>query len=164
MFRSICSAAILAATAVPVAAISNDHMIKSIEVVVDLQSIDSPVAAEFWANLEGDLEAEIAAQVTDHIAEEGADGSVIVIDINEFEISNSFGGALGIQSALLADVDINNEADPTMNNAYALKVTVDESGKFETTEDGLQIVTHERDVVYQAMVDTFANGVVKRLR
>lgn len=165
MFRTICASALVAAmSAAPALAMSADHMISSIDVEFDLESIESPVAAEFWADLEGDLEEAIATRITDHIAKEGAAGSEIVIDIDEFEMSNSFQAALGVNSVLMGDVDVTNEADPAMNSHYALRVPVEESGRFETTDDGIQIVTHDREEVYQAIVDTFANGVVKRLR
>lgn len=140
---------------------SDTHVIEEIDVTFDLASVESKIAADFWSDLEGDLEEAIAKMVVDQL---GEDGSTITIDIDEADISNSFQGALGIDSTLTGAIEIKNENDPTKNSFYDLKVTVDESGSFQTTEDGAAIVTHERADVYQAVVETFADGVVKRLR
>lgn len=137
------------------------HIVKEIDVQFELADIESEVAAEFWADLESDLEEAIAVRVVDQIGEEG---SVVSIDIDEVDISNTFQGALGVDSSLTGAIEVKNEADPTKNSYYDLRVTVDESGKFETTDDGIMIVTHEREAVYDAVVNTFADGVVKRLR
>jgi hypothetical protein len=160
MKRFLTAAGIAALAATPLMA-ADEHMIEKIDVTFDLQSVESPTAAEFWADLEGDLEEAIAAKVTDRIAEEG---SVVTIDIDEFDMSNTFQGALGVDSVLLGHIEVKNEADPTKNTYYDLKVTVDESGSFETGENGVEIVAHDREKVYAAVVDTFATGVVERLR
>ena len=148
--------ALLATTA----AASDAHIIEQVDVQFELESIKSEVAAEFWSDLELDLEEAIVTRVADQL---GENGSEITIDIDEFEISNSFQGALGIDSSLIAAVEIRNEDDPTKNSFYDLKVTVDESGKFQTNDGTTVIVTHEREAVYDAVVQTFADGVVKRL-
>ena len=160
MFRLITATATVALLAGPVAA-ADTHTIKEIDVQFDLSAIESAEAADFWADLEGDLEESIATKVVDQLGDEG---SVITIDVAEFEMSNTFQGALGKDSTLMAAIEVKNEGDPTHNSYYDLKVTVDESGDFETTEDGVALVTHDREEVYEAVVDTFANGVVKRLK
>lgn len=160
MKRMIFAAGVAALMASPLAA-ADEHKIEEIDVIFDLQSLESPTAAEFWADLEGDLEAAIAAKVTDQIADEG---SVITIDVDELDMANTFQGALGVESVLTGHIEVKNETDPTVNSYYDLRVTVDESGKFETGDDGVQIVAHEREEVYDAVIDTFAKGVVERLR
>lgn len=72
-------------------------------------------------------------------------------------------GALGIDFSLIAGVEVRNGADPTKNSFYDLKVTVDESGSFQTDDSSNAIVTHERSALDEAVVKTFADGVVKRL-
>lgn len=157
LIQATASAALLACPALA----GDNQMIEEIDVEFDLEAVESPVAADFWSDLEGDLEDAIAARLTSRLCEEGSE---ISVDIDEFALSNSFQGAIGVDSVLTASVEVKNEEDPTKNSYYELKVTVDESGMFETTEDGKRIVTHEREEVYAAVVSTFADGVVKRLR
>ncbi|MGR3513523.1 MAG: hypothetical protein ACU0GG_12245 [Paracoccaceae bacterium] len=159
MLRTLSKTAALAL--VGTAALASDtHIIEDIDVQFEVESIESEVAAEFWSDLEGDLEEAILSRVADQL---GENGSEITIDIDELAISNSFEGALGTDSTLLAAVAIENETDPTKNSFYDLKVTVDESGSFQTEDGSTAIVTHEREAVYEAVVNTFADGVVKRL-
>ena len=141
--------------------VAQETPIESVDVTFELQDVESKVAAEFWADLEGDLETEIISLVTDRIAD---DGSEISIDIDEFDVSNSFQGALGVNSELTAAIEVKNESDPSKNSFYDLRVTVDEAAKLKRDEDGAQLITHDREDVYRAMVETFAEGVVKRLR
>ena len=135
--------------------------IEGVDVTFELQDIESKNAAEFWAELEGDLEAEIIKLVADRIAE---NGSMISIDIDEFDVSSSFQGALGVDSVLTGAIEVKNESDSTKNSFYDLRVTVDEAAKMKRDGNGAELITHDRQDVYQAMVETFAEGVVKRLR
>lgn len=155
----LASTAAIIALATPLTA--NETPIETIDVTFELQDVESSAAAEFWADLEGDLEAAIAALVVDQIKDEGSE---INIDIDEFDMSNSFQGALGVESVLTAKVEIRNEQDPSKNSFFDLRVTVDEAAKLTRDEDGATLITHEREDVYRAMVDTFAEGIVKRLR
>lgn len=149
----------LAALSSPLAA--QETPVESVDVTFDLQDVESKVAAEFWADLEGDLETEIVRLVATRIAESGSE---ISIDIDEFDVSNSFQGAIGVDSVLTASVEVKNEDDPTKNSFYDLRVTVDEAARIKRDGDGAELITHEREDVYRAMVETFAEGVVKRLR
>ena len=147
--------------AAPALAIESDHMIKKVDVTFDLQAVDSVEAAKFWGDLEGDLESAIVALVTNNI---GETGSEISVDVDEFDMTNSFQGALGVDSSLMAGIEIKNEDDPTKNSFFDLRLTVDESGAFKTSDDGMEIVAHDREAVYDTMVNGFATALVERLR
>jgi hypothetical protein len=135
--------------------------IQGVDVEFELQDVESKVASEFWADLEGDLEAEIIKLVANRIAEDGSD---ISIDIDEFDVSKTFQGAIGVDSVLTGAVEVKNEGDTTKNSFYDLRVSVDEAAKLKRDGDGADLITHDREDVYRAMVETFAEGVVKRLR
>ncbi len=161
MKRFTISALTALSLAAPALALDADHQVEKVDVVFDLQAIESPEAAQFWSDLEGDLETAIIAKVADNIAESGSE---IEIDIDEFDMTNTFQSALGLDSSLKAGIQVTNEDDPTRNSFYDLRLTVNESGDFETTEDGVEIVAAERELIYETMVNGFADAVIERLR
>ena len=140
---------------------ASETPVEKVDVAFDVQAVESETAATFWADLEGDLEAAILAKVADRIEDHGSE---ISIDIDEFDMSNNFQGAIGVDSVLTASIEVRNEEDPSKNGFFDLRVSVDEAAKLIRGQSGAEIVTHDRDDVYQAMVETFADGVVKRLR
>ena len=149
----------LAALSSPLAA--QETPVERVDVTFDLQGVESKAAAEFWADLEGDLETEIVSLVADRIAESGSE---IDIDIDEFDVSTSFQGALGVDSVLTAAVSVKNDDDPAKNHSYDLRVKVDEAARLKRDSNGTELIAHDREDVYRAMVETFAEGVVRRLR
>lgn len=159
MNKLILSGALALCMALPAAA--NTSKIQAVDVEFDLQAIESATAAEFWADLESDLETALVVRVADAIADEGAE---IRIDIDEFDMSESFGAALGADSVLKADVNIRNAEDPTKNSFYDLTVTVAQAGDLVEGEAGMEVLTVPTEQIYEAMIQTFADGVVSRLR
>lgn len=160
MKNLLCMTAIATAVALPAAA-QTDTPIENVDVSFELSAIESPAAAQFWAQLEGDLETAIIERVATQTADEG---SKVQIDIDEFMMSNSFAAALGEESAITADIEVTNDTDPTKNSFYQLTVTLAEAGGFEPTAEGVAFKTIPEDVAYKAMIDTFAESVVTRLR
>ena len=151
----------LAAISLICPAWASDSPIKAVDVQFDIQAIESAEAATFWADLEKDLETAIIQRVVDRLARRGA---TIRIDINEFEMSNSFAAALGADSKLSGDIAVRNPDDSRVNSFYELTLRLDEAGKMTTDETGSQVLTVPLEVAYRAMVDAFADGVVSRLR
>ncbi|NNK66616.1 MAG: hypothetical protein HKO95_07755, partial [Rhodobacteraceae bacterium] len=77
------------------AALASDTPVKDVDVEFDLTAVENAEAAQFWADLEKDLETAIITLVADRLAETGSE---ISIDIDEFSMSNSFEAALGSDS------------------------------------------------------------------
>lgn len=140
---------------------ASDSPIKAVDVSFDISAIESAEAAGFWSDLEGDLETAILQRVADRLGDPGAS---IRIDIDKFEMSNSFAAALGADSTLNGDVAVRNPDDSTVNSFYEFTIRLDEAGEMTTTESGTQVLTVPVDVAYRAMIDSFAEGVVSRLR
>lgn len=153
------ASALACAAAVPAA--GSETPIESVDVEFDVEAIDSPVAARFWSGLERDLESAILERLASRISETGAE---IEIDIDEFDMSESFQAALGAQSFLKGDVNVRNDDDPTKNSFYDLTVTVAEAGRFAQGEAGMEILTVPTEQVYETLVEAFAEGIVTRLR
>lgn len=64
--------------------------VKEIEVTADLSAIQNADAAAYWGRLEADLEAAIASRLVDRLAEEGAEGARILVDLREVELASAF--------------------------------------------------------------------------
>ena len=153
---------ILAATALAIAvpAVAQDRVFKEIDVTFDIESVENEVAATFWSDLEGDLETAILSRIVDRTAE---DGSEIDIDIDELAMASSFQAAFGADSTLVGDVTVRNP-DGTLDDFYEFTVTVDKAGGYVMDENGLFVNEVETEKAYAALIDTFAEGVVERLK
>lgn len=155
----------LAATAV-VAVLSTsafaavDH-IKKIDVTTDLTAIGNEKAATFWANLETDLENAIAARVTDRVADTGAE---ILVDIREVELASAFDRELNLGDAVLVgQVNIKDDTDNSNFDAYELSVSL-ENAQIVLPEGTFLVLSTDTTGAYNRLVETFADGVVSRLK
>lgn len=156
--------AILAATAMAVAlpAAAQERVFRDVEVSFDIGDVENEVAANFWNDLEGDIEEAMLAKIVDRTVAKNFEGSEIDIDINEIAMASSFEAAFGADSTLVGDVTVRNP-DGTLGDFYRLTVTVDQAGDFLLNEQGLFVNEVEVDRAYAAMIDTFTGGVVERL-
>ncbi|MDU8944641.1 hypothetical protein [Ovoidimarina sediminis] len=152
---------VVLACAIAMPAAASDTKIETVDVEFDVEAIESRSAAAFWSDLEDDLENAIIEKVADRIADTGAE---IEIDIDEFDMSESFQAALGADSLLKAEVNVRNRAEPTKNSFYELTVTVEDAGRFVHGGAGIEVLTVPTRQVYELLVETFAEGVVTRLR
>lgn len=134
--------------------------VQNVDVTFDIDAVNSQPAATFWSDLEGDLETAILERVADRLSED--EGSELLIDVDELDMSNSFQSALGKDSTLKAGVRIKNE-DMSKEEYYNLTVRLDEAGNFEFSPEGALAQTVPVDVAYTAMVDAFADNVVSHL-
>ncbi len=160
--RNLAFSAVIAVVAglIALPSFADTAPVESVDVDFDIQAIESPAAAAFWTNLEGDLEEAILARVVERIEDEG---SKIWIDVDEFNLSNSLQAALGEDSTLKAGITVKNEADPTQNSFYDLSITLLEAGKLVQGNDGTEILTLPEAEAYRVMVNAFADNVVSRL-
>lgn len=142
-------------------ALANVDQIKEIDVTNDLTAIQNADAAAYWGTLEADLEAAIAARVTERLAE---DGARILVDIREVELASAFDRALNLGDAVLVgQVNIVDETDNSNFDAYELSVSL-ETARVVVPEGQTLVLSADDRVSYQSLVDTFAQGVVDRLK
>lgn len=140
--------------------------IAKIDVSADLSAVQNEAAAKYWGTLETDLEAAIAARVTERLAAEGeTEGAEILVDIREVELSNAFERSLNLGDAVLVgQVNIKDDTDNTNFDAYELSVSLETArvvlGEGQTLILGAQTTPE----TYQKLVDTFAESVVTRLK
>ncbi|MGA0540944.1 hypothetical protein [Neotabrizicola sp. VNH66] len=165
MNRKIVALLTATALALPLSATAQDAMeptVKEIDVTVDLAAVQNPAAAAYWGTLEADLEAAILARLTGHISD---DGAKIGVDISEVELASGFAEAAGLADAMLKGV-VNQSHDSNNARFNSYELTVDYKASMPILGEGFDITAPDVDTkrVYTAMVDTFADNVVKNLK
>lgn len=136
--------------------------VKSIQVDAELGSIENPAAAAYWTTISDDLENAIVAQLTDRIAD---DGVKVTIDLEEVSLSGGFAEAANLaETRLVGDVTMTHDSDNTRFGTYQLTVDINAAKPF--IPEGMDVTTIPADskVYYDAMIATFADGVVQRLK
>ncbi len=152
--------------------------IREIDVTADVSAIQNEAAALYWGNLEADLEAAIAARVSGLMTEEERaatqnitsannsepkDGSTILVDIREVELTNAFGRALNLGDAVLVgQVNIVDLADNSNADGYELSVSL-ETANVVVPAGQTMMLNADDSVTYHLLVDAFAQAVVDRL-
>lgn len=155
-------AAALSATALGTMAFAEVDKISKVDVSADLTAIKDEKAVAYWGNLEKDLEAAIGARVGDLMAEDGAE---ILVDIREVELANAFERELNLGDAVLVgQVNINDQTDNSNYDAYELSVSLENAHVILAEGEVLRLSTTDTDETYRKLVDTFAEGVVSRLK
>ena len=138
-----------------------DDKVKSVEVEMDITALTNAAAAERFANTAADLQNAILARVVDRTADEGME---VKIDLSEVELSNSYTDAVGAaDTRLVGTVNVSDMGDNTNFNTYELTVTVEQAAPFFPEGYDMASLTASSDEFYTAMIDAFADGVVRRL-
>ena len=145
--------------AFPMLAVAQDApTVKDVNVSVDISAVQNAAAAAYWGNLESDLKAAILAGLANQIADDGAN---ITVDISEVELASGFAGAVGIGNTILKGT-VNQTHDTNNGRFHSYELTVDIQQSLPALGEGFDINAVDVDTtkVYQAMVTTFANQVV----
>ena len=156
-------AGLFLATALVLPAMAQDApTVKSIDVTVDIAAVKNEAAAKYWGQLETDLEGAILAKVQPQIADDGID---ISIDISEVELSNGFQEVIGIaDTRLVGAVKMTHASDNSRFDTYELTVDVNAATPLLPEGFVLSTATVDTKEYYDAMINAFADGVVKRLK
>lgn len=161
MFRSPLAATLAALLLAGAAFAGADTKVRDIDVQVDLTAIQNPAAATYWTNVAQDLENAIVARVTDRTAD---DGVKISIDISEVELANAYENVTNIaDTKMVGQVNVTSETDNTDFNSYELTVSVEEALPYFPAGTTVVMIARDTPEYYKAMVEAFADAVVKRL-
>ncbi len=159
MFRTM---AIGSLAAFGLAAIGNAATVKSVDVEVELSAIENPRAAEYWTTIADDLENAIVARIADQVSDDGVD---LKIDLEEVSLSNGFEDTLGLEDTrLIGDVTMTHASDNSRFGTYQLTVDVNTALPMIPADVDVTILPADSRVYYAAMIATFAQGVVDRLK
>lgn len=161
MIRTTFATALLAGLLASTAFADEATKVRDVTVDADISAINNPAAAAYWTNISDDLENAIVARITDRTAD---DGVKVSIDISEVELANAFENITNVaDTKMVGKVNVTSETDNTDFNSYELTVSVEEAMPY--FPPGVTIVMIKRDTpeYYKAMVEAFADAVVKRL-
>lgn len=134
--------------------------VAEIEVTTELDAIQNAEAAVVWANIDIDLAEAIIARLGDRVDPEGTD---IVVDIDEVSLANSFEQAIGSEEAYLKGDVLLRVPGPDNNENYTLTVTSVQAQAYYPDGTVIDDLTQGSSVYYQAMIDAFADNIVRNL-
>jgi hypothetical protein len=160
MFRISMIAVTFAALAgtTSLAAVEN---IAEVNVTADITAIQNEKAAAYWSNVAADVQNAIVARLVDRIAEGGA---TINVDLREVELASSFERAVNASDAVLVgQVNVSDLDDNTAFNAYELSISLGTAATVSADGKAFFYDTLDTPEAYQALVNSFADNVVKRL-
>jgi hypothetical protein len=162
MFRAFAIGGLAALTLTTAALAQTGPTVKSVDVSVELDAIGNPAAAAYWTTVADDLENAIVARLTDRIADDGVN---IIIDLNEVSLSGGLTEQLGVaDTRLIGDVKMTHDSDNSRFGAYELTVDINSSTPMFPPELDVTTIPADSRVYYDAMIATFANRVVERLK
>lgn len=161
MFSRVILAGLLAV--LPASAFAADPvMVKSVDVMIELEALTNAEAATKFANIELDLENAIAALLIDRTAPE--DGVEVTIDIAELELSNSFTEIFNFaDTKLVGNVKVKGTAENPDSANYDLIVDVNTSLPNFPAGTVVETLAVDSEVYYTTLVNTFAQSVVQKL-
>jgi hypothetical protein len=151
------SFAVLAGTT----ALAAVEKISEVTVTADITAIQNEKAAAYWSNVAADVENAIVARLVDRIAD---DGATITVDLREVELASSFERAINASDAVLVgQVNVADLNDNTNFNAYELSVSLGTAASVSADGQTFFYDTLDTPEAYQALVNSFADNVIKRL-
>lgn len=162
MLRRTLSASLFAASLALAAPALAQTMVKDVDVSIDLPAITNPKAAAYWSRVAEDLENAIVARVVDRAdPEKGAD---ISVDIDELSLASSFEAAMNLADSRLAgQVNVTSETDNSDYKSFDLAITLDQASLFLPEGTDVAALTVDSPVYYTALINAFADGVVRNL-
>ena len=135
--------------------------ISEVVVTADLTAVKNEKAAAYWSNVAADVQNAIVTRLVDRIAD---DGAKITVDLREVELASSFERAINASDAVLVgQVNVSDLKDNTNFNAYELSISLGTAASVSADGQTLYYDTLDTPEAYQALVNSFADNVVKRL-
>ena len=142
-------------------ALAEVEKVAEVKVTADVTAIQNEKAAAYWSNIAADLQNAILTRLIDRVAE---DGATITIDLREVELASSFERAINASDAVLVgQVNVSDDNDNTNFNAYELSVSLGTAASVSADGTAYYFDTLDTPEGYQALVNSFADNVVKRL-
>ena len=135
--------------------------ISEVVVTADLTAVKNEKAAAYWSNVAADVQNAIVTRLVDRIAD---DGAKITVDLREVELASSFERAINASDAVLVgQVNVSDLKDNTNFNAYELSISLGTAASVSADGQTFYYDTLDTPEAYQALVNSFADNVVKRL-
>ncbi len=162
MFRSITISTLATLFLTTAAFAATEPTVKEVVVTVELAAIENVKAAAYWTTISDDLANAIVARVTDQISD---DGISVTIDLEEVSLSNGFEAENGLaETRLVGNVTFSHATDNSRFDGFDLMVDVNAARTFIPADVDVITLQPDSRVYYEAMIATFAQGVVDRLK
>lgn len=143
------------------AAFAAVEKVSAVTVTADVTAIQNQKAAAYWSNVAADVQNAIVARLVDRIAEEGA---TITVDLREVELASSFERAINASDAVLVgQVNVSDLNDNTNFAAYELSISLGTAASVSADGQSFYYDTLDTPEAYLALVNAFADNVIKRL-
>ncbi len=135
--------------------------IAKVTVTADISAIQNEKAAAYWSNVASDLENALLTRLVDRV---GEDGATLSVDLREVELASSFERALNLSDAVLVgQVNVTDLNDNTNFDAYELSVSLGTSQVVSADGQTLTYDSLDTPEAYLALINTFADNMVKKL-
>ena len=142
-------------------ALAAPEPVSDVRVAVDLGAVTNTAAAQRFATLDTDLKNALMTRLVDRI---GPDGLKIEIDISEVELSNFYQEAVNAaDTRLVGQVNVSHLTDNTDFASYELAVGVNDVTPITSASAEQLTPAESTDKYYTALINAFADAVVKRL-
>lgn len=142
-------------------ALAAPEPVSDVRVAVDLGAVTNTAAAQRFATLDTDLKNALMTRLVDRI---GPDGLKIEIDISEVELSNFYQEAVNAaDTRLVGQVNVSHLTDNTDFASYELAVGVNDVTPITAASAEQLTPAESTDRYYSALINAFADAVVKRL-
>ena len=142
-------------------ALAAPEPVSDVRVAVDLGAVTNTAAAQRFATLDTDLKNALMTRLVDRI---GPDGLKIEIDISEVELSNFYQEAVNAaDTRLVGQVNVSHLTDNTDFASYELAVGVNDVTPITSASAEQLTPAESTDRYYTALINAFADAVVKRL-
>ena len=135
--------------------------VSDVVVAVDLGAVTNTAAAQRFATLDTDLKNALMTRLVDRI---GPEGLKVEIDISELELSNFYQEAVNAaDTRLVGQVNVSHLTDNTDFASYELAVGVNDVTPITSASVEQLTPAESTDRYYTALINAFADAVVKRL-
>lgn len=160
--RNLLSTAALLAITFGLPALAQElRSVRSVDVTTELTAVQNTEAAAYWATLDTDLEAAIAAKLVGRTADDGVE---ITVDVSEVELANAFQEAVGTDDTMLgANVQIKEQATNANDKNFDLAVNLNQIIPLMPAGTDLTIIPASNAEVYSKLINAFADAVVRRI-
>ncbi len=141
---------------------SAEPKVSSVVVSVDADAMKNAEAAKYWSHLDKDIEGAIMQMMVGNI-EDGA--PTLTVNIDGLSLANAFLAPDGIANATLTGhVFENTDSGTSKVTSYDLSVQVKSAMTLLPIGTDMALVTWTTPELYPAIVHSFAEGVVSRLK
>ena len=133
--------------------------VSDVAVTSDLTAITSQEAAQYWGNLNADLESAIAGEF---VGQTDPSGVAVVVDVDELSLSEFLNA--GADARLTGDVAVLSGLNGEQVGFYTVTASASQAATILASGQDVVTVSPTSEEFYRAVVQAFASGVAQAVR